>query len=99
MVTDEISTDRNWTYDNYVCAQHEKNPSDMCAKWRLKLACAYAQSNQRLRCQYEETFILSLSKMRPVKIQISLCDAQADLNFRWAYISEGTFSDVSAYML
>ena len=37
-----------------------------------------------------------LSKMRPVKIQISLRNAQADLNLLWAHFFEGTFSAVTA---
>ena len=32
----------------------------------------------------------------PVKIQIRLRDAQADLNLRWAHLSIGTFFDVAA---
>ena len=40
-----------------------------------------------------------LSKMRPVKILGRLTNAQADLNLRWAYISEGTFSDVVAHVM
>ena len=47
-------------------------PSEMCAQWRLRSACASAQSAQSLRCQHIETLHPWLSKMRPVKIQISL---------------------------
>ena len=50
----------------------ENVPFDMCAQRRLKSACASAQSDQSLRYPHEETAHLWLSKMRPVKIMISL---------------------------
>ena len=42
-------------------------PTDMCAKRRLKSACASTQSAQSLCCEHEETLHPWLSKMRPVK--------------------------------
>ena len=40
----------------------ENVPSDMCARQRLKLACASVQSDQSHRCPHEETFRPWLSK-------------------------------------
>ena len=42
----------------------------MCAKRRLKSACASAQSDQSLRCSNEDPLHPRLSKMRQVKILI-----------------------------
>ena len=55
----------------------------MCARRRLKEACASAQSDIILRCPHEEM-------LHP--------NAQADLNLRWAHMSVhvGMFSDVAA---
>ena len=36
--------------------------------------------------------------MRPVKILIDCAKSQADLNFRWAHMSKGRFSEVAAYL-
>ena len=66
---------------------------------RLRSDCACAQSDRSLRCPHEETLHPYISKMRPVKILISLrIHAQADLNLRWANMSEGTFSSVVAQL-
>ena len=46
--------------------------SDLCAQRRLKSAYASAQSDQSLHCPHQETLHPWLSKMRPVKILISL---------------------------
>ena len=44
----------------------------MCAQRRLKSACAFAQSDQSLRCPHEETLHPWLSKMHTMKILIRL---------------------------
>ena len=49
-------------------------PSNMWAKQRLKSECAFAQSDQSLRCLHEETLHPCPSKMRSVKILIRLCE-------------------------
>ena len=54
--------------------QCKKATSDMCVKRRLKSACASAQSDQSLYCPHEETLHPWLSKMRPLKILIRLCE-------------------------
>ena len=50
-----------------------KRTSDLRPQ-RLKPAYASAQSDRSLRCQHKETLHPWLSKMRPVKIQIRLCN-------------------------
>ena len=50
----------------------EDVPPDMCAQRRLKSTCAPAQSHQILYRSHEGTSYPWLSKMRPVKILISL---------------------------
>ena len=52
----------------------ENVPSDMCAQRRLRSACAFAQSDQSLRCSHEETSLFWLSKMRRVTILIRQCE-------------------------
>ena len=44
----------------------------MRAQQRLRSACAFAQSDQSLRCPHEETLHPWLSQKRPVKILIRL---------------------------
>ena len=62
-------------------------PSGMCAQRRLGSACAFAQSDQSLRCPPEVG--LTLHPGLPAE---RTADAQADLSLRWALISYGTFS-------
>ena len=57
---------------NRTESQRENVPSDMCAQRRLRIACAFAQSDQSLRWAHEETLHTWLSKMRSVKILIRL---------------------------
>ena len=57
-----------------------------------------AQSDLTLRCPHKETLHPWLSTMRPVKILIRLRKSQTDLNLRCAHISEGTVSNVAAYL-
>ena len=45
---------------------------EMCVRRRLRSDCASAQSDQSLRCPHEETLYPGLSKIRPVKILISV---------------------------
>ena len=79
-------------------AMWEIVPSDMCAQRRLRSACAFAQSDQSLRCPHEEICILSYPMC--VQRRFSRCsdcaNVQADLNFRWVHIFEGTFPDIAA---
>ena len=56
----------------------------MCAQQRLKSACASAQSDQCLHCPHDVI-------LHPCEDFVQT--AQADLNLRWAQMSEGTFSD------
>ena len=65
-----------------------------CAQWRLKSACASAQSDLSLRCQQEEILHPCLSKTRPVKILISLCECAAGW-LETTLRAHGTFSDVA----
>ena len=53
----------------------ENVPYDMCAQRRLKSACAFAQSDQSLRCSHEETLYPWLSKIcsRKILIRFSEC--------------------------
>ena len=51
---------------------------------------AHPNSQISLRCLHDDT--LGYPKMRTMKI----LNAQDDLNPRWAHMSEGTFSDVTA---
>ena len=53
---------------------------------------AHWKSDQICHCPHEENFHPWLSKMHLVKILIRLANAQANLNLRWAHMSEGTFS-------
>ena len=51
-------------------------PSDMCVQRILRSACACAQSDQSICCPYENFLHLLLSKMRPVKTLIRLCECR-----------------------
>ena len=73
----------------------------MCAQRSLKSACAFAQSDQSLRCPHEETLHVWLWKMRPVKILIRLCECTAWSEYslcahfrRYIYRRCGSLSDV-----
>ena len=72
----------------------ENVPSDVFVQRRLKLACAFSRSDQSLRCPHEETFILGYPKCAQWRFWSDCANAQADLNLRWAHMSEGTFSGV-----
>ena len=62
--------DRGWTSAFTIGAVTLENvPSHMCAKGRLKSACASAQSDLSFPCPHEETLH---PKMRTVKILIRL---------------------------
>ena len=63
----------------------ENVPSDMCARRRFKSARGSAQSDQNLRCPHEETLHHWLSKIRPRKILIRLCECTV-----WSESSLGT---------
>ena len=68
-----------------ICTRNLRNvPYDISATWRLKSSCISAQSDQGLRCTIEEILHRWLSKMRPVKILIKLCE--------WAGWSESSLS-------
>ena len=80
-------------------ATWENVPSDVCAHLGLRSVCFSAQTYQNLRCPYEGTLHLWLSRNMPMKILIRLRECAADLNFCWAVMSECTFSDIEAIML
>ena len=62
----------------------------------LKSACASTLADQFSLSAWRK-FASLVIQMRPVKILISLREyAQADLNLRWAHMSECAFSDVTA---
>ena len=63
----------------------------MCAQRKLKLACAYAQSDQNFRSPHGEK-----SGIQNVSNENS---KQSDLNLRWAHISESTFSDIAVHII
>ena len=71
----------------------------MCAKRRLKSACASVQSDQSRRCLHEEALHPWLSKMNQVKTLIRCANAQADLNLHWVHVSESTLPDVAVRYL
>ena len=83
----------NWS------AAWENVPSDMCAQRRLRLACAFAQSDQNLRSAHEETLHPWLSKNHQWRFWSDCAFAQADLNLRWARMYGGKFSDVAAHLM
>ena len=60
------------------------------AKYTNKI-CLIQIRLRSLRCSYKEILQHWLLNMRPVKIQM-----QADLNLRWAHMSEGTSSYIAA---
>ena len=53
----DIRGQRKQTFPSFIIsdATRENVPSEMCAKLRLRSACASAQSDQSLRCSHEET--------------------------------------------
>ena len=57
----------------------------LCAQQRLRSAWASAQSDQSLRCLYEESLGPKLSIECTAKTLIRLADAQADLSLRRAH--------------
>ena len=61
--------------------------SNICGKWRLRSACASAPSHQSLRCPHEETLHPWTSKIRQVKILISL-----RIRAVWSESSLGVFA-------
>ena len=68
----------------YLDLLSENVPSDM-----------YSKRNSKNTCSLITVFLVSITK--PLAIQNGLsedADAQADLNLRWTYISEGTFPDL-----
>ena len=74
----------------YICAATWENvPFHMCAQRRFKSACAFAQSDQSLRCPHEETLHLGYLKYGQWRFWSDFANAQADLNLCWAHMSEG----------
>ena len=71
----------------------------MCARRIHKSACASAQSDQNLRCHMKKLCILGSPKCAQWRIWSDCANAQSDLNLRWAHMSKGTFSDVTAYVV
>ena len=82
-------------------------PSNMCDQWMLKLTWALAQSvwsTDQTDCanaqavHMKNVCILDYPKCAQGRFWSDCADAQSDLNLRWAQMSEGTFSDVSAHV-
>ena len=65
---------------------------------RLQSACALAQSDKSLCCLHEETASLANQNV-PSEVSDQTANAYADLNLRWAQVSEGTFSDFRTHVI
>ena len=75
----------------YELQRRKRVPYDICAKRRLKSACAFAQSDESLRCPLKETASLAISKCTQWRFRSDSANAQADLNLHWEHMSKGTF--------
>ena len=64
----------------------------MCAKRRIKSACVSRSLIRVFVVRLKKRNILSYPKERQWRFWSDCANAQADLNLRWAHISEGTFS-------
>ena len=88
----------DWRRIFYIDSQREENiPSYVCARWRLESACASAQSDQSLRCPYEETLWHWPSKMHIAMVLTRLCECAG-----WSESSMGAtvhFFDVVANII
>ena len=81
-------------------AAWENVPSDMSAQRRLKLACAYPRSLIRVFfVRMKKLWIICYTKQDPWWFWSDCANAQADLNLRWAHMSEGTFSDIATNLI
>ena len=69
----------------------------MLAKRRLISACAYAQSDQTLPCQHEESLHPWLSKYVNWRFWSDCANVQADLTLRRAHLSEGSLSQAADF--
>ena len=62
------------------------------------LTCSLNEtSNQSVRCSHEVSYILGYPKYAQWRFWSGYENTQADLNFRWAHVSEGTFSDIAVH--
>ena len=59
----------------------------MSAQWKLRSACASAESDHSLRCPHEEFYVLRYHRAAIEDFWSDFVDAQADLRVRWAHIS------------
>ena len=95
-----VYTCANITFDKHFEQQREKTcdkcflrASDICSQRRLKSACAFAQTDQNLRCRsHDETIQPWLSKT-------ASSECAGDMKPRWADIPKGTISDVGAALM
>ena len=71
----------------------------MGAQQRLKSAFGSAQSDKSPRFLHKKTLRPRLSKNAPSEDSKHCANTQADLNLRWAHMSEGTFSDAAAQII
>ena len=77
---------------------HEKMvPSNLCPKWRLRLSCASAQSDQSLCYPQKETCILSYPKCTQWRFGLNWANAQAALNLLWEHVWRYIFWCYSPY--
>ena len=65
-------------------ATPENAPPDICVRQRFNLACAFAQSDQSLRCPHEETLHPWLFKMRAVRDLIILSECAGWSESSWS---------------
>ena len=78
------TTQDRWTINIWAASwQNEQN--GMCAQRRLRSAWASTQSDQNLRCPYEESLVLSYPLSAQQRLWSDWADAQADLSLRWAH--------------
>ena len=67
-------------------ASWQNQQNGMCAQWRLRLACASAQSDRSLRCPHEESSGPWLPIECTAKTWSDWVDTQADPSLRWAHV-------------
>ena len=77
-------------------ATRENGPSDICAQRRLRSASAPVYSDPSPACPPEENW----SVRYPNNVQLRLIGQRGcvGFGFRWAYVSDGTFSHVADHI-
>ena len=77
---------------------HEKGLEAVCRQRRFRSACAYAQTDQGLRCPLTESMdTVYVDEQRMCRSDCS--DAHAHLDIRCLHLSLGPFSHVVHYCL